>query len=92
LTAAYYLAKQGHKATVFEALSEAGGMMRVGIPAYRLPRNILNGEVDDIKSFGVEIKYNTRVESLDLLFEQGFHAIFSRPGCASGDEPGCGGG
>jgi NADPH-dependent glutamate synthase beta subunit-like oxidoreductase len=84
LTAAYYLAKQGHKVTVFEALSEAGGMMRVGIPAYRLPRNILKGEVDDIKSFGVEIKYNTRVESLDSLFEQGYNAIFLGLGAHQG--------
>ena len=76
LTAAYYLAKQGHKVTVFEALPEAGGMMRVGIPAYRLPRDILKGEVDDIKSFGVDIKFNTKVESLDSLFEQGYNAIF----------------
>ena len=76
LTAAYYLAKQGHEVTVFEALPEAGGMMRVGIPAYRLPRNILKGEVDDIVSFGVDIKFNTKVESLDSLFEQGFNAIF----------------
>jgi formate dehydrogenase beta subunit len=76
LTAAFYLAKQGHKVTVFEALSQPGGMMRVGIPEYRLPRNILGGEIDDIKSFGVEIKLNTRVESLNSLFNQGYNAIF----------------
>jgi len=76
LTAAYYLAKQGHKVTVFEALPEPGGMMRVGIPEYRLPRNILGGEIEDIKSFGVELKLNTKVESLDSLFNQGYNAIF----------------
>ncbi len=76
LTAAYYLAKQGHKVTVFEALPEAGGMMRVGIPEYRLPRNILGGEIEDIKGFGVEIKLNTRVDSLDSVFEQGYNAVF----------------
>lgn len=76
LTAAFYLAKQGHKVTVFEALPEPGGMMRVGIPEYRLPRNILAGEIEDIKGFGVEIKLNTKVESLDTLFNQGFNAIF----------------
>ena len=76
LTAALYLAKQGHKVTVFEALPEPGGMMRVGIPEYRLPHNILGGEIDDIKSFGVEIKLNTRVDSLDSLFGQGYNAIF----------------
>jgi formate dehydrogenase beta subunit len=76
LTAAFYLAKQGHKVTVFEALPEPGGMMRVGIPEYRLPRNILAGEIEDIKSFGVEIKLNTRIESLDSLFNQGYNAVF----------------
>jgi NADPH-dependent glutamate synthase beta subunit-like oxidoreductase/ferredoxin len=76
LTAAYYLAKQGHKATVFEALPEPGGMARVGIPEYRLPRDVIEGEIEDIKSAGVEIKLNTRVESLDALFEQGFDAVF----------------
>jgi NADPH-dependent glutamate synthase beta subunit-like oxidoreductase len=76
LTAAHYLAKQGHKVTVFEALPEPGGMARVGIPEYRLPRDVLAGEIEDIKSFGVEIKLNSRVESLDALFEQGFDAVF----------------
>jgi len=84
LTAAYYLAKQGHKVTVFEALPEPGGMVRVGIPEYRLPRDILRGEIEDIKSFGVEIKLNTRVESLDSLFEQGYNAIFLALGAHQG--------
>ena len=84
LTAAYYLAKQGHKVTVFEALPEPGGMARVGIPEYRLPRDILGGEVEDIKSFGVEIKLNTKVESLDSLFEQGYDAIFLGLGAHQG--------
>ncbi len=76
LTAAYYLAKQGHNITVFEALPEPGGMARVGIPEYRLPRDILTGEIEDIKSFGVQIVLNTKVESLDWLFQQGFAAVF----------------
>ena len=84
LTAAYYLAKQGHKVTAFEALPEAGGMMRVGIPEYRLPRNILKSEVDDIRSFGVEIKFNSRVQSLDALFEQGYDAVFLGLGAHQG--------
>ena len=84
LTAAFYLAKQGHKVTVFEALPEPGGMARVGIPEYRLPRNILAAEIEDIKGFGVEIKLNTRVESLDSLFEQGFDAIFLGLGAHQG--------
>jgi len=84
LTAAYYLAKLGHKATVFEALPEAGGMMRAGIPAYRLPRDILDGEIEEIKSVGVEIKLNTRVESTESLFKQGYDAVFIGVGAHRG--------
>lgn len=84
LTAAYYLAKQGHGVTVFEALSEAGGMMRVGIPEYRLPRDVLAGEVEDIKGFGVEIRLNTRIESVDSLFQEGFDAVFLGLGAHQG--------
>jgi len=76
LTCAYYLAKLGHKVTIFEALSEPGGMMRVGIPEYRLPRNVLRDEIREIETVGVEIRLNTRVESLDSLFEQGYKAVF----------------
>ena len=71
LTCAYYLAKLGHKVTVFEALPEPGGMMRVGIPEYRLPRNILRDEIREIEMTGVEIRVNTRLDFLDSLFEQG---------------------
>jgi formate dehydrogenase beta subunit len=84
LTAGYYLAKAGHSVTVFEQFSEAGGMMRVGIPDYRLPREVLDGEIEVIKSVGVDIKLNTRVESVDWLFEQGYDAIFLGPGAHSG--------
>jgi NADPH-dependent glutamate synthase beta subunit-like oxidoreductase len=84
LTAAYYLAKQGHAVTVFEALPEPGGMMRVGIPDYRLPPDKLNAEINEIKTAGVDIKLNTRVESVDDLFEQGFDAVFAGPGAHRG--------
>jgi formate dehydrogenase alpha subunit len=76
LTCAYYLAKLGHKVTVFEALPEPGGMMRVGIPEYRLPRDVLRDEIREIEAAGVQIKLNTRVESVDALFEQGYQAVF----------------
>jgi formate dehydrogenase alpha subunit len=76
LTCAYYLAKLGHKVTVSETLPEPGGMMRVGIPEYRLPRDILRGEIQEIEEAGVEIRLNTRVESLDSLFKQGYEAVF----------------
>ncbi len=76
LTASYYLAKSGHAVTAFEALPEPGGMMRVGIPAYRLPRQVLSEEIDEIRRVGVEIRTNTRIQSVDELFQQGFHAVF----------------
>jgi len=88
LTAAYYLAKLGHGVTVFEALPVAGGMMRVGIPEYRLPREVLDGEIDEIKQVGVEIKVDSKVESLDELFEQGYNAIFISVGAHRGIDMG----
>ena len=84
LTAAYYLAKQGHSVTAFEALPVAGGMMRVGIPDYRLPPEKLDAEIDEIKAAGVDIKLNTRIESIDSLFEQGYDAVFTAPGAHRG--------
>ena len=76
LTCAHYLAKLGHKVTISEALPEPGGMMRVGIPEYRLPRDILRDEIQDIEKVGVEIRLNTRIDSVDHLFEQGYNAVF----------------
>ncbi len=84
LTAAMYLAKLGHKVTVFELLPVAGGMMHVGIPEYRLPRNILADEIDYIKSVGVDIRLSTHVESLDELFAQGNEAIVLAVGAHQG--------
>jgi len=77
LTAAYYLRKVcGHGVTIFEALSQPGGMMCVGIPQYRLPREILDKEIAAIKGLGVEVKLNSRQKSLDKLFKEGYDAIF----------------
>ncbi len=84
LTAAYYLRKQGHDAVVFEALPEPGGMMRVGIPEYRLPRHILAAEIKEMTDIGVQIKTNTRVESVDDLLKQGFNAVYLAPGAHKG--------
>lgn len=88
LTAGYYLARLGHKVTVFEALAVAGGMMRVGIPSYRLPVAVLENEIKEIENIGVEIKTNSRVESLDKLFEQGYQAIFVSVGAQQGTSMG----
>ena len=84
LTAAYYLAKLGHSVTVFEALPEPGGMMRVGIPDYRLPKDILRAEIKEIEGVGVDIKTNTPVDSLDGLFKTGYNAIFLAIGAHQG--------
>jgi len=88
LTAAFYLAKLGHSVTVFEALPVAGGMMRVGIPRYRLPAEVLDKEIKEIEDFGVEIKLNTRIDSTDDLFAQGYNAIFIGIGAHRGTNMG----
>jgi len=75
LTAGYYLAKLGYSVTIFEALPKAGGMMQVGIPEYRLPRSVLIPEIEEIRRLGVEIKTNTKVESIDDLFKEGYGAV-----------------
>jgi NADPH-dependent glutamate synthase beta subunit-like oxidoreductase len=81
LTAAYYLRKScGHSVTIFEALPKPGGMLRVGIPAYRLPRQILDREIAAIEATGVEIRLNSRHDSLEQLFGQGYEAIFVATG------------
>ncbi|MCL2706847.1 MAG: FAD-dependent oxidoreductase [Dehalococcoidia bacterium] len=76
LTVAYYLARKGHSVTIFEALPAAGGMMKVGIPDYRLPINILDGDIKEIEDLGVIIKTNERIESVDMLLDKGFNAVF----------------
>ena len=61
LSCAYFLARDGHRVTVFEALSKPGGMMRVGIPPYRLPRDVLDAEIGQIESSGVRIECGARL-------------------------------
>ncbi len=86
LTAAYYLTNQGHEVIVFESLPFAGGMMRFGIPEYRLPKEILDREVEDIKKRGVEIKTGIYIESIDGLFKQGYDAILAAVGTYLGQK------
>jgi heterodisulfide reductase subunit A-like polyferredoxin len=79
LTCAWDLANMGYKPVVFEELSVAGGMLRVGVPRYRLPVEVLDYEIEAIKSAGVEIRLNTPVGpglTLNDLFAQGFEATF----------------
>lgn len=85
LTAAYYLARTGgHAVTVFEAFPEPGGMMRVGIPRYRLPKEVLDAEIGVIKEAGVEIRTSARIDSIRSLREQGYDAIFLALGAHAG--------
>ncbi|GAB1394708.1 FAD-dependent oxidoreductase [Rhodocyclaceae bacterium] len=69
LTAAFDLAKKGHQVVVYEALDKPGGMTRFGIPEYRLPYDVIDRDVDIIRSVGVEIKCNTRIGK-DITLEQ----------------------
>ena len=84
LTAAYYLAKLGHSVTVFEALPDPGGMMRVAIPDYRLPKEILKAEIKEIEKLGVEIRTNSRVDFINKLFHDGYNAVFLAVGAHEG--------
>ncbi len=79
LTAASYLARMGHKVTVFEMMDQAGGILRYGIPVHRLPREVLDEEIEDILSLGVELRCGVKVgrsngKSFDDL--SGFDAVF----------------
>ncbi len=79
LTCAGDLAKMGYKVTVFEALHLAGGVLVYGIPEFRLPKAIVQKEVDSLKAMGVDIETNMvigKVETVDELFEEGFEAVF----------------
>jgi NADH-quinone oxidoreductase subunit F len=84
LSAAWDLAVYGYQVTVFEALPEAGGMLAVGIPEYRLPKDILKKEVDDIRKLGVEIKLNTRIDDVTSLLKNGYKGVFIAVGAHEG--------
>jgi glutamate synthase (NADPH) small chain len=79
LTVAGELAKLGHRVTIFEALHQPGGVLMYGIPEFRLPKAIVEAEVDYVKKLGVEILYNAvigRYETVDELMEEGFDSVF----------------
>ena len=91
LSAAYHLARKGVLSTVFEALPEAGGMLRVGIPAHRLPRDILDREIEVITNLGVKIKTHTPLGedlTLDDLLNDGYQAVYLALGAHKGIELG----
>jgi glutamate synthase (NADPH/NADH) small chain len=79
LTAAADLAKMGHAVTIFEALHVAGGVLMYGIPEFRLPKEIVQGEVNYVASLGVEIKLDSvvgKLVTIDELLKDGYNAVF----------------
>ncbi|MCW9079035.1 MAG: NAD(P)-binding protein, partial [Gammaproteobacteria bacterium] len=85
LSAAYHLRRKGHAVTLFEAESSAGGMMRYGIPKYRLPRDVLDAEIRRILDMGVELRVDTRVNDLlATMKSEGFDACFLGVGAQIG--------
>jgi len=93
LAAAYHLRKMGYQVTVFEALPKGGGMAAVGIPDYRLPKDILNHEIDLIKRTGVDIRLNCRIDKMDWadMQKKGYKAAYLAIGAHVGTKVGCGG-
>jgi len=91
LSCAYHLAKKGIRSTIFESLPQPGGMLRVGIPAHRLPREVLDREIEVITNLGVEIKTGTALGTdvtVDELLEHGYKAVYLAIGSHKGIELG----
>jgi len=83
LMAAYDLTRKGYPVTIFESLPEPGGMLRAGIPEFRLPRKVLDAEIERIKGLGVEIRTNVTVGkdlTIDELLKEGYKAVFIATG------------
>jgi len=83
LTCAYYLAKTGYPVTVFEAQPVAGGMLGIAVPEFRLPRSVIQREIEYIEKSGVEIRYNSPIDArhtVNDLMEEGFKAVFIAAG------------
>ena len=87
LTAAYFLAQEGYRVSVYEAMPEAGGMMRYGIPEHRLPRPVLDAEIENLKRYGIEIYTNTAIGkdlTIEELQKHGAKAVFLGNGAWKG--------
>lgn len=80
LACAYELVRRGYPVTVFEAAPKAGGMLRYGIPDYRLPKDVLDDEIHYIEELGAEIKTDCEVNDLQSIFGQGYQAVFLATG------------
>ncbi|MCL2126133.1 MAG: FAD-dependent oxidoreductase [Oscillospiraceae bacterium] len=84
LSAGYYLTLMGHAVTVYEEMAEPGGMLRYGIPEYRLPLDVLRRELEDIMNLGVDIRTNARIESVEALLSEGYDAVLVAIGAHRG--------
>ena len=91
MSAAFYLAEKGYRPTVFEKNEEPGGMLRYGIPSYKLEKDVIAAEIDVMREMGVEIKIGVEVGkdvTLKELREQGYKAFYIAIGCSAGRRPG----
>jgi NADH-quinone oxidoreductase subunit F len=84
LSCAYFLALLGRSSVIFEAAPVPGGMLALGIPEFRLPKKILQKEIDFIVSHGVELRTDSRVDDVNELIEQGFKSVFVATGAQTG--------
>ncbi len=87
MTAAYYLAKKGHKVTVFDRQQLAGGMLTYGIPKYRLPQNVVDHEVSILLEAGVELQMGREIKSLESIRSLNYDAILISVGAQKGKRP-----
>jgi len=84
LSCGYFLALMGRRSVIFEAQPVAGGMLALGIPEFRLPKETLQKEIDFIVSHGIELRTDSRVESVQALVDEGFKAVFVGTGACRG--------
>ncbi|MBS1249135.1 MAG: NADPH-Fe(3+) oxidoreductase subunit beta [Chloroflexi bacterium] len=84
LTVAQDIIRAGYPVTIFEAMPVAGGMLRLGVPEYRLPTDIIEREVQEIIDLGVDLRLNHRVDDLDKIFEEGFESVLISVGAHEG--------
>ncbi|MGD2156740.1 MAG: FAD-dependent oxidoreductase [Anaerolineales bacterium] len=84
LTAAQDIIREGYPVTIFEAMPVAGGMLRLGVPEYRLPTEIIEREVQDIVDLGVNLQLNHQVENLDDIFIEGYESVLIAVGAHEG--------
>ena len=80
LNLAYHLVRKGYQVKIFEAEPEPGGQLRFGIPAYRLPKSVVDRDIKNVTALGVEIETGVRIDNLKGLKEQGFDAVFLATG------------